>query len=167
MKFVLLIFNIKSNTNIGQLIRTANAFGAEEICVIGRRKFSTYGNHRTSNSTEFRHFYLVDDAINYYKASNYDVVGVEITRESISINEAEFMNDTVFVLGNEGVGINENILTQCDYYVCIPQFGSGASINVNVACGIVFNTFTKHRKDPNFIDGFKFDPSNPKPGSAT
>jgi 23S rRNA (guanosine2251-2'-O)-methyltransferase len=157
MNFVLLIFNIKSNTNIGQLIRTANAFGAEEICVIGRKKFSTYGNQRTSSTTKFRHFYQIDDAIAQYKDLNYDFVGIEITSEAISINEKEFKNNTVFILGNEGAGIHETILAKCDYCVYIPQFGSGASINVNTACGIVFNVFTKNRKDHNKIDGFKFE----------
>lgn len=157
MKFVLLIFNIKSNTNIGQLIRTANAFGAEEICVIGRKKFSTYGNQRTSSTTQFRHFYQIDEAITQYKSLNYDFVGIEITHESVSINEKEFENNTVFILGNEGAGIHENILTKCDYCVYIPQFGSGASLNVNTACGIVFNIFTKNRDNPNKIEGFKFE----------
>lgn len=159
MNFVLLIFNIKSNTNIGQLIRTANAFGAAEICVIGRKKFSSYGNQRTASTTRFRHFYQVDDAIAYYKELNYDFVGIEISKTSISINEKEFENDTVFVLGNEGAGISEIILDKCDYCVYIPQFGSGASINVNAACGIVFNSFTRNRNDHNNIDGFKFENS--------
>ncbi|MFT4727084.1 MAG: 23S rRNA (guanosine2251-2'-O)-methyltransferase [Granulosicoccus sp.] len=157
MKFVLLIFNIKSNTNIGQLIRTANAFGAEEICIIGRKKFSTYGNQRTASTTKFRRVYQIDEAITQYKNLNYDFVGIEITDESVSINEKDFENNTVFILGNEGTGIHEHILTKCDYCVYIPQFGSGASINVNTACGIVFNVFTKNRKNPNRIDGFKFE----------
>lgn len=156
MKFVLLIFNIKSNTNIGQLIRTANAFGAEEICVIGRKKYSTYGNQRTSSTTKFRHFYKIDEAITSYKNLGYDFVGIEITAESISINEKNFENDSVFILGNEGAGIDGRILTLCDYCVYIPQFGSGASINVNTACGIVFNVFTSNRDGVKKIEGFKF-----------
>ena len=157
MKFVLLLFNIKSNTNIGQLIRTANAFGAEEICVIGRKKYSSFGNQRTASSTQFRHFYTVEDALEYYKCQHYDVVGVEITTTAVSINEINFEKNTVFILGNEGTGIHEKILTQCDYCVYIPQFGSGASINVNTACGIVFNVFTKKWGNHNSIDGNKFE----------
>ena len=63
----------------------------------------------------------------------------------------------MFVLGNEGTGIQENVLLQCDFCVYIPQFGSGASINVNTACGIVFNVFTKERTNHNKIDGNKFE----------
>lgn len=158
MSFVLLVFNIQSNTNIGQLIRTANAFGAKEICVVGRKKYSTYGNKRTAATTSIRHFFSVGDALSFYKAQNYDIAGIEIGQHSKSINEIEFSRDTVFILGNEGTGIQNDILIRCDYCVFIPQFGSGASINVNTACGIVFNVFTKHRTDFNTIIDCKFTP---------
>lgn len=157
MKSVVLIFNIQSNTNIGQLIRTANAFGVEEVCIVGRRKYASFGNQGTSSKTKIRHFYKVDDAFSYYQNLSYDFVGIEITDESIPINDKEFECDTVFILGNEGSGIQENILARCQYCVFIPQFGSGASINVNTACGIVLNIFTKNRQDFNKISGYKFE----------
>lgn len=158
LEFVLLVFNIQSNTNIGQLIRTANAFGVKEICVVGRKKFSRYGNQQTSSKTHFRHFYHIDEAIDHYLANEYNLVGIEITSESKSINQVEFSRDTVFILGNEGSGIQEDILLRCDYCVYIPQFGSGASINVNTASGIVFNAFNKNRVDSNPISEYKFVP---------
>ena len=157
MKFVLLLFNIQSNTNIGQLIRTANAFGAEEICVIGRKKVSTFGNQKTAKATKMRHFFTVDEAFNHYHQLAYTFVGIEISENSLSINEVEFENNTVFILGNEGSGIDESTLKRCDYCVFIPQFGAGASINVNVASGIVFNAFTRKRSDYNEVKGFKFE----------
>ena len=160
MNFVLLIFNIQSNTNIGQLIRTANAFGAQEICVIGRKKFSTFGNQRTAGATKMRHFFQINDALSHYKNLHYDIVGVEITATAESINDKKFTHDSVFILGNEGAGLHEAIIQACDYCVFIPQFGSGASINVNTASGIIFNAFTKDRKDYNRIDGYKFEQNN-------
>ncbi|MFT7561853.1 MAG: 23S rRNA (guanosine2251-2'-O)-methyltransferase [Flavobacteriales bacterium] len=160
MKFSLLLFNIQSNTNIGQIIRTANAFGVDEICIIGRRKIATYGNQKTSNSTKFRHFYIVDDAIHHYRHLNYDLVGIEITEDSQSINVKTFSSNTVFILGNEGSGIQEDILKRCDYCVFIPQFGTGASINVNTASGIIFNAFCKNRTDYNDREKYKFTAKN-------
>lgn len=159
MKFILLLFNIQSNTNLGQLTRTANAFGAEELCVIGRKKYSTYGNQKTSHKTKIRHFYKVKEALKYYQNLGFDIVGVEITKDAISINDKTFTNNTVFIMGNEGYGIQSNIISQCDYCVFIPQFGSGASLNVNTACGIVLNSFRKENSAHNEIQGCKFTPS--------
>ncbi|WP_370980999.1 TrmH family RNA methyltransferase [Agaribacterium sp. ZY112] len=156
MNFVLLIFNIQSNTNIGQLIRTANAFGVLEICVIGRKKFSTFGNQRTTSTTKFRHFFDIKDAITHYRQKDFEVVAVEITTDAESINAKTFDKNALFILGNEGAGIQPSILEQCDSCVFIPQFGAGASINVNVASGIIFNAFTQQRQDYNTIEGFKF-----------
>jgi len=141
MNFVLLLHNIEKSTNLGQMIRTANALGTTEICVVGKKKFSSYGNKKTQSTTKFRHFYKFVDARDYYQQEEYDVVGVEITEQSLSINEHTFTKSTVFVLGNEGIGINDNALALCDYCVYIPQFGTGASLNVNVASGIVLNAF--------------------------
>lgn len=141
MQFALLLYNIEKNTNLGQIIRTANALGAKEICVIGKKKFASYGNQKTRSSTRFRHFFQFAEAQQYYKAEGFDVVGVEITEQAISINEHTFEKNTVFVLGNESNGIHDNAIALCDYCVYIPQYGTGASINVNVACGIVLNAF--------------------------
>ena len=141
MEFVLLLYNIEKNTNLGQIIRTANALGAKEICVIGKKKFASYGNQRTKGETRFRHFFQFVEAQAYYKSLHFDVVAVEICPDSISVNQHQFSSDTVFVLGNESAGVSAKALELCDYSVHIPQYGSGASINVNVACGIVLNAF--------------------------
>ncbi len=131
MKFVLLLFNIQKNTNLGNLIRTANAFGVFEICVVGKRKYSSYGSQQTKSETNFRHFYQINDAHTYYNNIGFDFVGVEIARNALSINENIFYKDTVFIMGNETSGISKETLEKCDYCVFIPQFGAGASINVN------------------------------------
>lgn len=141
MEFVLLLYNIEKNTNLGQIIRTANALGAKEVCVIGKKKFSSYGNQKTKNDTRFRHFFQFTEAQEYYKSLSFEVVAVEICSDSISVNQHQFSCDTVFVLGNESSGVPAKALALCDYSVHIPQYGAGASINVNVACGIVLNAF--------------------------
>lgn len=157
MQAVIVVFNIQSRTNIGQIIRTANAFGVSEICVIGRKKFSTFGNHKTTQSTNVRHFFEVEEAIEFYRALNFDIVGIEITKNAKSVNRIDFVNNSVFILGNEGSGIQPKVLALCDYCVFIPQFGTTASINVNSACAIVLNVFTKNRSDYNAVKGYKFE----------
>jgi len=156
MRFILLLFNIQGKTNLGNLIRTANAFGAFEVCVVGRRRFSSYGNQQTKSETKFRHFYHIDDAYSFYKNNGFDFVGVEITSDALSINDHVFSNDTVFIMGNESTGIRDEIMGKCDYCVFVPQFGAGASINVNVACGIVLNAFNRRNRNFNPIQGSKF-----------
>jgi 23S rRNA (guanosine2251-2'-O)-methyltransferase len=145
MKSVLLLFNIQKAGNFGKLIRTANALGVEEICVLGRKKFSTHGHQATQVDTPFRHFYRFCDVWDYYRPLGYDFVAVEIGAEAVSLYEHSFSRNSLFVMGNETQGVSPTILQACDYALYIPQFGVGASLNVNVACGIVLNAFNAQR----------------------
>ena len=156
MRSVLLLFNIQKAGNFGKLIRTANALGVAEVCIAGRREFATHGNHHTKLATEFRHFYKPMDALDFYRAEGFDLVAVEIGAAAININRHEFTRDTLFLMGNETSGVHPDLLQQCDYSLYIPQFGAGASLNVNVAAGIVLNAFNARRGEHNLIAGGKF-----------
>ena len=156
MRSILMLFNIQKSGNFGMLIRTANALGVAEICIAGRREFATHGNHQTRLATKFRHFYRPIDALNYYREAGFDLVAVEIGENALNLNAHEFSRDSVFLMGNETTGVNSELLQMCDYAVYIPQFGAGASLNVNVAAGIVLNAFNARRKDHNAITGAKF-----------
>lgn len=157
MKAVVILQNIEKNTNLGQLIRTCNALGVAEVCVVGRKKYSSYGNQNTHSTTKIRHFFDFPAAHHFYKSSGYKIAAVEISEASQSINTVRFSCNTAFILGNEGQGIPAAVLALSDYCVYIPQYGNGASVNVNVACGVVLNTFMAQSDNtPNTIERNKF-----------
>jgi tRNA G18 (ribose-2'-O)-methylase SpoU len=156
MRSVLLLFNIQKAGNFGKLIRTANALGVAEVCIAGRREFATHGNHQTKLATEFRHFYKPVEALQFYRNEGFDLVAVEIGANAINVNKHTFARDTLFLMGNETTGVHADLLRQCDYSLYIPQFGVGASLNVNVAAGIILNAFNAHRTEHNMIEGAKF-----------
>ncbi|HEY6528220.1 MAG TPA: TrmH family RNA methyltransferase [Cellvibrionaceae bacterium] len=156
MRSVLLLFNIQKAGNFGNLIRTANALGVAEVCIAGRREFATHGNHRTKLATEFRHFFKPADALHFYRNEGFDLVAAEIGESAVNINKHIFTRDTLFLMGNETTGVHADLLQLCDYSLYIPQFGVGASLNVNVAAGIILNAFNMHRTDHNIIEGAKF-----------
>lgn len=141
MQVIVILHNIEKNTNLGQLIRTCNALGVEQVCVVGRKKYASYGNKNTHSTTPMAHFFTLASACEFYRGKGYHITAVEITPTAQSINSVNFRQNTVFVMGNEGVGLPAVALALCDSCVYIPQFGEGASINVNVACGVVLNTF--------------------------
>ena len=62
--------------------------------------------------------------------------------ESRPIQEHPFRGDTLFVLGNEGSGLNANQIAICDQFVYIPQYtDKTASLNVAIAGSIIFHHF--------------------------
>ena len=72
------------------------------------------------------------------------IIGIEITKSSINVESTNdiFCGDVVFVMGNEGQGMNEKQMSVCDDFVKISQYGGGmASLNVSVATSIVLHRF--------------------------
>ena len=136
----LILFNICKPINFGNLIRTANAFGATPIAV-GKKDFSRCGANAGTRLTKVLHFYSLSEACEFVRAQDCSITGVEINPRSKSVVEHPFSGSTAFMMGNEGEGLTDKQLGICDQLVYIPQFGSAVSLNVNVAAGIVLHHF--------------------------
>jgi len=156
-KSALVLFNISKSRNFGGMIRSANALGVSEIIIIGRKDFKTYGNFGTYDSRILKHFYTLEDCVVYLHENNYALAGIEISDNAVNIEEHPFMGNTAFLPGNEGAGLSQKQQDLCDQLVYISQFGAGASLNVNVATGIVLHHFAAWAKfECNPVDTQKF-----------
>ena len=157
----LLLFNITKDSNFGFLIRTANAFGLSVI-VVGRTKFSRGGATGKTQTTKAYKFHTLEQAIEFIRHKNCELVGIEIGDDSQSIWNSQYTGPTAFMLGNEGQGLLPKQIAACDRLVHIPQYGSAVSLNVNVAGGIVFSDFAhKIGYKPTPIGGRKFELNQP------
>lgn len=141
-KSSLIIFNITKNKNYGGLVRTADALGVSEIIVIGKKGLKKYGHCGTFDSNKQKHFYTLGEAVNYLQKLNFEIVGIEINSKSIAVENHPFEGNTAFIPGNEGMGLSDKQKELCGKLVYISQYGSGASLNVNVATGIVLHHFS-------------------------
>ena len=89
-----------------------------------------------------RHFLELRQAVDYLREKDFRITGIEITPEARPITPHPFSGNTAFLPGNEGSGIVPQHRRFCDDFVYIPQFGAAASLNVNVATGIVLHQFS-------------------------
>mmetsp|Transcript_15736 Transcript_15736/g.19186 ORF Transcript_15736/g.19186 Transcript_15736/m.19186 type:complete len:177 (-) Transcript_15736:28-558(-) len=152
----LIITNISKSPNIKSLLRTAVAFGCHTIFIAGQRKFNFDHQDDKSDIPSFLKSSLNDGALKIVKFEKLEeciqhvhslgiqVAGVEIDEKSVDIEDCDdcFIGDTAFMMGNEGDGMNKKQLSLCDTFVKIRQYGGGtASLNVNVAAGIVLHRF--------------------------
>ena len=126
--------------NFGNLIRTANAFGAQPVCV-GKKDYSRCGATGGTRLTKVHHFYSLHEACRFVRSKGCNIVGVEINAAARSIVEQPFAGSTAFMMGNEGEGLSPKQIRMCDKLVYIPQHGTAVSLNVNVAAGIVLHRF--------------------------
>lgn len=140
---VLVLDNIRSMHNVGSIFRTADAFGISAIYLCG---FTPKPPHRDINKTAlgatesvpWRWFSQPGEAITALAADHYQVIAIEQTPESISLDDFQVTQDrTAMVLGNEVDGVSREALNLASACIYVPQLGMKKSLNVSVCAGIV------------------------------
>lgn len=137
--FSILCANVAGDFNIGTVIRCGNAFLAKEVIIYGRKKFDRRGTVGTHNYENFKHVRTVDELSdlrnNYLKDSV--LIGMDNISGAKVINDYQWPNKHfVLCLGEEQLGIPDEIKAICNDFVYIKQYGSVRSLNVGVAAGI-------------------------------
>jgi tRNA G18 (ribose-2'-O)-methylase SpoU len=145
-KGYMLMFNIQKAKNFGTIIRSAAAFNLSEIFLVeppGRKnKIATFGSQGTANKMPTRFFSSTGDVRSFCTEQNIKICGIEIMPDSKPIQSQPFQGDTLFILGNEGSGLNSTQIAMCDHFVYIPQYtDKTASLNVAIAGSIIFHHF--------------------------
>ena len=153
----LVLFNIAKVRNFGNLMRTANALGADELVFVGRREVRAHGSFGTRRALHTTHHYRFEDAVADLRERGFELCAVEIVDHARPVQERPFRGSTAFLVGNEGQGLSERELAACDSAVYVPQYGTGRSLNVNVAAAIVLHHFALwagRAENPRDGDGF-------------
>ncbi len=138
--FHVAIENWQHDLNIGTVVRTANAFMAAEIHIVGRRRWNRRGAMVTDRYQHVRHHPEPDDLATWANDQDLPLIGIDNLPGSSSLTSRSLPERCVLVFGQEGPGLSEAmrpVLTECR---SIPQFGSTRSINAGVAAGVaMFN----------------------------
>ena len=143
--FHVAIENLAHDFNIGSIIRTANAFGAKAIHIVGRKRWNRRGAMVTDR---YQHVVYHPDP-SELRAWADDVglviIGVENGANAQAIETSALPSQCVLLFGQEGSGLSEDAIAVCDQIVAITQFGSTRSINVGAAAAIAMHTWvTQH-----------------------
>ena len=152
--FVIVLDNVRSNSNVGSVIRTSDAFLAEGIYLCGitgrppHREISKTALGATE-TVSWKYFKNTIDAISELKALGYKIVGIEQAEGSIDLGSFRVKKGIRYALvfGHEVNGVDQKILDVCDYVVEIPQFGTKHSFNIAVSAGIVLWELSKTLTD--------------------
>ena len=150
---VVILDNIRSMHNVGAAFRTADAFLVEKIILCG---ITPKPPHReihkaalgATESVDWQFYDNVKEAVIDLKTLGFEIVGIEQTTNSVMITDFEIDKTKKYalVLGNEVEGISDEILTDLDVCLEIPQLGTKHSLNVSVCGGIVMWEFFKNLK---------------------
>ncbi len=145
--FHVAIENFQHDHNIGTVVRTANAFAARAVHIVGRRRWNRRGAMVTDRYQHVHHHPGLDDLRAYADEHGLTVVGVDNTPGADPIETASLPRECVLLFGQEGPGLGDESRRVADLVVSIAQFGSTRSINAGVAAGIVMHTWVAQHAD--------------------
>jgi tRNA G18 (ribose-2'-O)-methylase SpoU len=141
--FHVAIENWQHDLNIGSIVRTANAFAAETVHIIGRRRWNRRGAMVTDRYQHLLHHPDVADFVQWAHAASLPIIAVDNVVGSRPVDEVELPERCVLLFGQEGPGLSEEALAAADLVVEITQYGSTRSINASAAAAIVMHEWVR------------------------
>lgn len=135
------IENYQHDYNIGSIVRSANACNVAGVHIIGRRHWNRRGAMATEKYLKLYHHRTVKTFHEWTIKHKLRRIGIDNIEASQPLNSAELPKSTVYIFGQEGPGLSDEMQNICETVIAIEQFGSTRSVNVGVAAGIVLYTW--------------------------
>ncbi len=147
-----LLHNVRSTHNVGSIFRTADAAGVSHIYLTGYTPAPTdrFGRVQkdiaktalgAESTVPWERFVSPARLLTMLRKEGWYIVGVEQDPRAQEYRSFRAREKTVFIFGNEVLGISKDLRKKCDALIEIPMRGTKESLNVSVAAGIVlFNT---------------------------
>ncbi|WP_426564772.1 TrmH family RNA methyltransferase [Angustibacter sp. McL0619] len=143
--FHVAVENWQHDFNIGSVVRTANAFLAEQVHVVGRRRWNRRGAMVTDRYQHLTHHDDVADLLGWAHERRLPLVGIDNLPGAVPLEGYPLPRECVLLFGQEGPGLSAAAHAGCDVVLSIAQFGSTRSINAGAAAAIAMHTWiTRH-----------------------
>lgn len=139
--FHVAIENWAHDLNIGSVVRTANAFAAAEVHIVGRRRWNRRGAMVTDRYQHLRHHPDVDHLVAWARDAGVPVIGIDNVPGSVPLEGYPLPRACVLLFGQESVGLSAAAVDACADVLHIRQFGSTRSINAGAAAAIAMHAW--------------------------
>jgi tRNA G18 (ribose-2'-O)-methylase SpoU len=137
------IENWQHDLNIGSIVRSANAFLAETVHIVGRRRWNKRGAMVTDRYQHVLHHPEIADLVAWARERNLPIIAVDNVPGSVALEHYDFPRECVLLFGQEGPGLSAEALEASDAVVEITQYGSTRSINASAAAAIVMHDWLR------------------------
>jgi tRNA G18 (ribose-2'-O)-methylase SpoU len=141
------IENFENDSNIGTVVRTANAFAVDTVHIVGRRRWNRRGAMVTDRYQHLMHHPDTASVTAFAREHDLTVVAVDNTPGSVPLETARLPERCLLLFGQEGPGVTPQAQDAAALTVSIAQFGSTRSINAGVAAGIAMHTWVRQHAD--------------------
>lgn len=141
--FGVAIENFAHDLNIGSVVRTANAFAAAEVHIVGRRRWNRRGAMVTDRYQHIRHHADAQALAGWAGERGLTLIGVDNLPGAIPLETYDLPRKCVLLFGQEGPGLSEQAHAACADVLSIAQFGSTRSINAGAAAAIAMHAWVR------------------------
>ena len=135
--FHVAIENWQHDMNIGSIVRSANAFLAAEVHIIGRRRWNRRGAMVTDRYQHVRHHESVEAFRQWADAASLPIIAIDNVPGSVALDRADLPERCVLLFGQERPGLSPEAVAAASGVIEITQYGSTRSINASAAGAVV------------------------------
>jgi 23S rRNA (guanosine2251-2'-O)-methyltransferase len=140
-RFVVVLDMLTDAGNIGAIVRSAYALGADGIIATGVKRLNFSSMVRTSSGALLNMPFVIipniGDVLNELRQVGFKTYGAAM--DGININHCQFEAKKVLVLGSEGEGLSKRAKSKIDELVSIEMKHEFDSLNVSAAAAILIH----------------------------
>lgn len=149
LPFIVLLDGITDVRNFGAIARTCECAGVDAIVIPEHGSVSVGGDAVKTSAGALHRLPVcrersIRGAVRFLRDNGYQVVAAS-EKADINYTQADYTGPVALVMGAEDVGIDPEVLRQCDTFVSIPMFGHIGSLNVSVAAGVMMYEVVRQR----------------------
>lgn len=141
--FEIAIENFDRDANIGAVVRSANAFAAAAVHIVGRRRWNRRGAMMTERYQHVHHHEALDGVVAHAANRGLVIVGIDNLPGALPIATGPLPQRSLLVFGQEGPGLSGAARLACAHVLAIPQYGSTRSINASAAAAIAMHEWCR------------------------
>lgn len=147
---IVVLDGVEDPHNLGAILRTADAAGANGLVIPERRAAGVTGTVAKASAGASEHLPVakvtnISRTLEELKMKGVWIVGLD-ERGKQNYDEVDYKMDCAVVLGAEGKGLHDLVSRKCDFLVSIPMLGEVPSLNVSVAAGVVLYEIVRQRR---------------------
>ena len=148
--FIVVLDGVEDPHNLGAILRTADAAGADGVVIPERRSAAVTAAVAKVSAGASEHLPIakvtnISRALEELKEKDLWVVGLD-ERGPQTYDAVDYKMHCAIVLGAEGKGLHDLVRKHCDFLVSIPMLGQVPSLNVSVAAGVVLYEVVRQRR---------------------
>ncbi|MBO1902810.1 RNA methyltransferase [Leucobacter weissii] len=141
--FHVAIENWQHDMNIGSVVRSANAFAADAVHIVGRRRWNKRGAMVTDRYQHVDHHESIAALAAWAQARRLPIVAIDNVPGCVPMETLDWPERCVMLFGQEGPGLTEEAIAAAEVVVEITQYGSTRSINASAAAAVAMYSWVQ------------------------